>query len=439
LYLTVLNLVMIKVQKSNQEVNPFGGLNFISKSIKESMISDIIDNQLGSRGSRATYSYSDIFTALFMVFYAGGDRMEDIDENLKDKFNDVDDLLVPSPDTIGKGLIELTTEKEIHVNSEVVHEYNDNPELNKLLLKIQKELRLIESDNGYILDFDHQFIPTDKYDSKTSYKKKNGYFPGIASINDLPVYIENRNGNSNVKYLQHETILKIFKALEEEGIKIDKFRADAGSYIEKVIKLAEEYANTFYIRASKSDYMREEIMSIDKWELVEINNIIVEVASVDYSPFKGAKTYRLVIQRTINNEEEKQGNLFTNDARTYRAIITDDKDMSEKQVIEFYNARGTSEKIFDVMNNDFGWSKLPFSFMNQNTVFLIVMAIGRTIYQWLLNGISKVFKSLSPKSRLKKFIFKFVIVATKWIKKGRGKKKLIIYDKRPYEQLVRLE
>jgi len=426
---------MIKVQKSNQEVNPFGGLNFISQGIKESDISDIIDNELGSRSSRATYSYSDIFTALFMVFYAGGDRMEDIDENLKDKFNDVDGLLVPSPDTIGRGLIELATEKEIHVNSEVIHEYNDNPELNKLLLKIQKELKLIDTDNEYILDFDHQFIPTGKYDSKRSYKKKDGYFPGIASINDLPVYIENRNGNSNVKYLQHETIFKIFKALEKESIKVDKFRADAGSYIEKVIELAEEYANTFYIRASKSDYMREEIMSIEKWELVEINNINVEVASVDYSPFKGVKTYRLVIQRTVNNEG-KQGNLFTNDARTYRAIITNDKDMSEKEVIEFYNGRGTSEKIFDVMNNDFGWSKLPFSFMNQNTVFLIVMAIGRAIYQWLLNGISKVFKSLSPKSRLKKFIFKFVTVAAKWIKKGRGKKELIIYDKRPYEKLV---
>ena len=111
--------------------------------------------------------------------------------------------------------------------------------------------------------------------------------------------------------------------------------------------------------------------------------------------------------------------------------------MSEQEVIEFYNARGTSEKIFDVMNNDFGWSKLPFSFMNQNTVFLIVMAIGRVVYQWLLNNVSKVFKSLSSKSRLKKFIFKFVIVATKWIKKGRGKKVLIVYDKRPYEKLIK--
>ncbi len=291
---------MIKVQKSIQEVNPFGGLNFISNSLKNSNLSDIIDNQLGNRERGAKYSYSDIFTALFMVFYAGGDKMENIDENLKEHMKTIDGILVPSPNTIGRGLLELSTEKEIHTNSDVTHEYNDNPLLNQLLLKIQKETNLLNTNTGYILDFDHQFIPTEKYDSKKSYKKKNGYFPGIASINDMPVYIENRNGNSNVKYLQDKTILKIFSALEKENIKIDKFRADAGSNIQKVIKLVEKHAKTFYIRASKSDYMRQEIMSVDKWELVEINNIMVEVASVDYSLFDGANTYRLVIQRTID-------------------------------------------------------------------------------------------------------------------------------------------
>ncbi len=37
----------------------------------------------------------------------------------------------------------------------------------------------------------------------------------------------------------------------------------------------------------------------------------------------------------------EQGNLFTNDAWIYRAIITHDTEMSDKEVIEFYNARGT--------------------------------------------------------------------------------------------------
>jgi hypothetical protein len=36
----------------------------------------------------------------------------------------------------------------------------------------------------------------------------------------------------------------------------------------------------------------------------------------------------------------------------------------------FYNARGGEEKEFDVVKNDFGWNKMPFSKMEQNAVFL---------------------------------------------------------------------
>jgi len=37
-----------------------------------------------------------------------------------------------------------------------------------------------------------------------------GYFPGIASINNYPVYIENCNGNSNIKYKQAETLKRAY-------------------------------------------------------------------------------------------------------------------------------------------------------------------------------------------------------------------------------------
>ncbi len=36
---------------------------------------------------------------------------------------------------------------------------------------------------------------------------------------------------------------------------------------------------------------------------------------------------------------------------------------TEKDIITFYNERGASEKNFDIQNNDFRWSHLPFSFM----------------------------------------------------------------------------
>ena len=33
---------------------------------------------------------------------------------------------------------------------------------------------------------------------------------------------------------------------------------------------------------------------------------------------------------------------------------------TEKDIIVFYNARGESEKNFDIQNNDFRWAHLPF-------------------------------------------------------------------------------
>jgi hypothetical protein len=70
----------------------------------------------------------------------------------------------------------------------------------------------------YIFDYDNQFIPTGKHDSKRSYKKADGYFPGIAAFNNIPVYIENRNGNSNVKYKQNQTLLRAYKVLSDQNI-----------------------------------------------------------------------------------------------------------------------------------------------------------------------------------------------------------------------------
>ncbi|MDR1201731.1 MAG: hypothetical protein LBL58_08915 [Tannerellaceae bacterium] len=37
-------------------------------------------------------------------------------------------------------------------------------------------------------------------------------------------------------------------------------------------------------------------------------------------------------------------------------ILTNDHESTEKEVVAYYNARGASEKTFDIQNNDFGLS-----------------------------------------------------------------------------------
>ena len=104
---------------------------------------------------------------------------------------------------------------------------------------------------------------------------------------------------------------------------------------------------------------------------------------------------------------------------TYRCILTNNRTSIEKGIITFYNERGASEKNFDIQNNDFGWSHLPFSFMAENMVFMMVTAMLKNFYLYLVRHISDKVKPLKKTSRLKAFILHFVSVPAKWVRTGR--------------------
>ena len=86
----------------------------------------------------------------------------------------------------------------------------------------------------------------------------------------------------------------------------------------------------------------------------------------------------MVIYRTEKKDEWR-----------YLAIITNNRTMSEYEIIRFYNQRGEIERNFDDLKNNFNWGHLPFSFLNENTVFMIISAIVSIIYQYLIRKFSK--------------------------------------------------
>ena len=157
-----------------------------------------------------------------------------------------------------------------------------------------------------------------------------------------------------------------------------------------------------------------------------------EVASITFKQFYEERNYRLVIMREKTNSP--QMDLFTKDTMKYRTILTSDWDSSEQEVIEYYNQRGKSEKVFDVMNNDFGWKRLPFSFLDQNGTFMIITAMIKNFYTYFINIVSEKFEDLKPTSRLKRFVFKFITVAGQWIYEGR-QYKLRLFSDKPYFDL----
>jgi len=264
----------------------------------------------------------------------------------------------------------------------------------------------LETGKEYDLDYDNQITANEKYDAKRTYKKNTGYFPGIATIGNKVVYIENRDGNANVKFEQASTLKRMYNLLGENNISINRSRMDAGSYSKEIIDVVATNSKYFYIRSDKSAEMYEQINQVSEWETVEINYIKYEVASISFTQFYEDRNYRQVIMREKSSTQ--QAHLFTGDNLSYRTLLTNDWQSSEKGVIEFYNQRGSSEKTFDVMNNDFGWKQLPCSFMNENTSFMILMAMAKNFYNYFVEKVSKVFTNIKPTTRLKGFIFRFI-------------------------------
>lgn len=411
--------LQMKCTYSQENIQSFGGINFADKILSNAGIYGHIDQTLGNRGITATYRFSDLFRCYLSMVLCGGECAEDITQHLTGELSQLKGFEPPSADTLLRMQKELATKKECFTStSGTQHEFCTNKKMNRLMLGLLlKTGQLSPKQDGYILDYDNQFIPTGKYDSKRSYKKEDGYFPGIASIGNLPVYIEGRNGNSNVKLRQDETLQKTFDVLEEGRIKVKHGRMDCGSFTKDVMCVLEANTRFFYIRAQRCASLYHMVAGIDNWQTVEIGYKKYQVASIEYAPFGGEKTYRYVVSR--EKKTNAQGDLFTGDDFTYRAIMTNNWEMADLEVVNFYNDRGNSERLFDEMNNDFLWKKMPFSFLQENTVFLIMMGICRNLYHFLTTTISKKIDFIKPNFRLKKFIFRFVTVPAKWIKRGR--------------------
>jgi hypothetical protein len=257
-----------------------------------------------------------------------------------------------------------------------------------------------------------------------------GDFPGIATIGNKIVYIENREGNANVKTEQSETLKRAYQLLTQNKIHVNRSRMDAGSYSEEIIKVVDTYSQLFYIRANKSESLTEEIRQIANWQRVEINFKEYQVASIPFTNFLAERNYRLVIMR--EKTTDRQLDLFEGEKFNYRCILTNDHENTEKNIIEYYNGRGASEKTFDIQNNDFGWNHLPTSDMAANTTYLIITAMLKNFYNYLAGKVSKVFSDILPTSRLKRFIFRFISVPGRYV--FRGKQWILqLYTDAPYD------
>jgi hypothetical protein len=424
---------MTKIQKISKNITPFGGVFFVNDEFKNSGLRKLIDIQLGIRTSTKGYTYGNLIGNFFNLRLSGGECAEDIQKHFRGTLEQIPGNAVASADTLLRCFGELAVDNTTVISSsEKAYQFNINEKLNDLNIKSLLLTKQLKKGELYDFDYDNQIIEHEKYDAKKTYKMNSGYFPGVATIGNKIVYVENRDGNANVKTAQEETLERSYTLLNKNGISVNRSRMDAGSYGEEIVKIAAKYSRFFYIRANKCESLTEEIRQITDWQTVEINFKNYQVTSIPFTRFLAEENYRLVVMREKTGDP--QLDLFEGEKFNYRCILTNDHLSTEKEVIEYYNLRGASEKTFDIQNNDFGWNHLPTSDMSSNTTYLILTAMLKNFYNCLVSKVSEVFTDILPTSRLKRFIFRFINVPGRYIYKGR-QWVLQLYTDSPYEKV----
>ena len=433
-----------KVQIKNEKYMPYGGIYFVIREFLLKM-APIIDGYLGFRSKLFGYQYSEISLAMLCNFLCGGDRTEDI-YRVHDMIEQKPGLRICSPDTVLRAMTELSVEDTVYTSdSGKEYRFNTAERLNGLLVYAAVRSGMLHSGEEYDFDFDHEFLASETWDALPTYKGHDGYSPACAVLTslrgnlDVIAGIENRDGNAAVKFRQEDTLERILLNIIEQGIRIRYARVDCGSYSKEAVRLLLEHSRRIFVRAGMSRTLRGKLQNPGRqWRKVEMNCQQIEVASLPFDGFDGeVRGCRLVVQRQ-HKGAGAQLDCFEeggDDVYVYRAILTNEWDMAEEEVISFYNQRGAKEKVFDQMDNDFGWHYLPKGLLRENTVFLLLTAMLRNFYRLMLMNSTLWAFGVWCTTRMKAFTAKVVTVVARWTRGGRRDILTLYTDNKAYMAL----
>ena len=171
---------MAKVAINSEKLSPFGGIFSIMEQF-DSNLSSVIDSTLGMRcRSIIGYQYSEIVRSLMSVYFCGGSCVEDVTSHLMRHLSYHPMLRTCSSDTILRAIRELTQDNISYTSDQgKTYDFNTADKLNALLIKAlisTSELKEVES---YDVDFDHQFLETEKYDALKQFTSKEATVKAI--------------------------------------------------------------------------------------------------------------------------------------------------------------------------------------------------------------------------------------------------------------------
>lgn len=408
-----------KYASDNKDSNPLGGSDILIDVFHKRGMVKFFDEHLDQRNARAEYSYGESILTLYTSLCSSGKRTEDV-YNLRrflrrhPKFRkgmSPDTLLyvykemsVKSTTPAKENISEKLAKKIQKGKASPTHLVNVNETQNELLIDTAIKLGRLKVGVPYILDYDTTDIKNKIKHSRKYYagKGKRAYCPGVSMINKIPVYVENRNGDSNPSFNLVSIIERTLELLRRKGIIIKMVRIDSAAYSNEFTNFINS-KRLLYVTRARFIAVKKEKEFIRNWAEVTIKGCINRVGDNVFQ--FGDEESRMIVKKVMDEGKVKHWGIITNDFET-----------ASEEMLDIYAKRGDCENLFSGLKA-FGWKILPTRNFEANTTYLYLSAICYIMFRFVTRLFANRFPYFKEDMRFKTFFEKFMQVSS-WWKRG---------------------
>lgn len=387
---------------------PCGGLPAIHQLVREVGLPAMLDAELGILKRARPYRDSDHVLNIAYNVLCGGQVLDDIELRRNDAaFLDMlGARAIPDPTTAGdfcrrfdalavRRLMAIINRARVHV--------------------WQRSTRHLTAETARI-DADGSMVPTTgecRQGMDMSYKGVWGYHPLLISLANTgePLFILNRSGNrpshegapaaldEAIALCRHAgfpdillrgdtdfTMTSHLDRWDADGVRF-VFGYDAsppfvdraenlhpGDYEELVREANAQFAG----KRAKPPRVKEEIVHergyLNKRLLAE------DTAEFDFRPRRAKRTYRIVVLRKLI--EEERGQLSVGTDFRYFFYVTNDRSLTQAEVVAEANGRCNQENIIEQLKNGVRALRAPLNTLDANWAYMAIVSLAWTLKAW---------------------------------------------------------
>jgi len=420
----------LKVVSTKGRLTSRAGLFTVVRILKALRVSQFANKLFPDPGSNRGYKAGDIIVTLVIMLHEGATCLEDVAELQKEKglLRRLGIKAFPSADTLARFL-------KRHGIAGLLF-------LQKINCRVMDATLYSLKCKGITMDIDATVLPANKSGTKRTYYGCPGDMLMVGTIAETGqvLDVELRAGNVSPAYGNLEFIKHCQEQLPA-GVGLKRVRVDAAGYQKALVEYCDDYGIGFAIRAKWSKRLRSLLASIEEYQwqpLQKRDGTLSEeegVVHTRHAMHDSNTPFKLVIQRCLRSAEpqvpvqqELPGMSIVEEVAIgkyiYRAIATNIEELSDSQVVHFYNQRGEcSENRIKELKSDFAAKHLPCSDDGANALYVSLCALAYNVFALLRTMLPAKFRfarAPTVRSRIYAQAGKIVRHGRQWLLKVRG-------------------